>query len=183
MTPSVVYFVRIPNGHIKIGTTTNMHRRLPQLRARFGQLSTMMAAVPGFERDERAMHRKFEALRIANTEVFSPARELLEFINLLPDPVFRSLDEIPLPPRPPRRCVQDDRRREKTQSLYVCLGRICKAVRMNRSSVRSIAAKMEIKTITVSSMKGEWMHIDDFNRFREVAESIKANAFGRRRKH
>lgn len=78
----MVYFVRFPGlGFIKIGTTTNLKKRLDALRTSVpdGDLEVLLL-LPGSYDLERSMHRQFRHLRVRG-EWFRADDELLDFID------------------------------------------------------------------------------------------------------
>jgi len=76
----VVYLIQ-PNGRdglIKIGTTSNLGRRLRALGASDDHVLLML---PGTYRQERMLHAVFDADRVGRSEWFRPSLALLEFIQ------------------------------------------------------------------------------------------------------
>ena len=76
---SIVYYVRRPDGMIKIGTSRVADSRLGDVAREHGPL-TLMAFHAGARREESAMHRRFKALRVEG-EWFSPGLVLLGHIT------------------------------------------------------------------------------------------------------
>lgn len=80
--PKTIYFVQpIEGGPIKIGCTSNINRRLAQLKSHYGRPVRLLGYLHGTERTEREMHRRFAHLRIGRTEQFQASKELLDFIG------------------------------------------------------------------------------------------------------
>lgn len=80
---SSIYFVRVGlDGPIKIGSTTNMKKRLKNLQVSNPIPLNVMSVVPGTERDEQRLHQKFSHLFIQG-EWFHPGDDLLEFIDIV----------------------------------------------------------------------------------------------------
>lgn len=74
-----VYFAQAPTtGAIKIGFTSDVHRRIRQIRPRV----ELLALMHGGRSWERQMHDRFAHLRIEG-EWFQPADELINFIESL----------------------------------------------------------------------------------------------------
>lgn len=77
--PHVVYYLRLGNGDIKIGYTSNLPERMRALRARPGDL---LAVEPGAREKEKERHQQFASLRRESWwEDFEPAPELLRHIE------------------------------------------------------------------------------------------------------
>lgn len=75
-----VYFIQQgTDGPIKIGHTKNVDRRLRSLSTGSPVALHVLALTPGGEREERALHRRFDSLRMQG-EWFAPAPELIAFI-------------------------------------------------------------------------------------------------------
>lgn len=75
---SVVYFVEL-NGHIKIGTTTNMKQRLATLNTGGPTPVRLLATIEGNREMEQRLHKRFAHLRV-NGEWFEHRDELASFI-------------------------------------------------------------------------------------------------------
>lgn len=86
----MVYFFRVPDGRIKIGTTTNLIDRLSDIRRACGKPVAVLAVIPGWEPEEHAIHECFDHLRHLKSEFFAAGQDLLGFIENLPDPVLRA---------------------------------------------------------------------------------------------
>lgn len=88
---SIVYYVRRPDGMIKIGTSRTAGSRLDSIARRHGRL-VLMAFHTGARAEEAAVHRQFKALHIG-AEWHRPELPLLEHIakvrktmsNLVPE--------------------------------------------------------------------------------------------------
>lgn len=74
---SIVYYVRLTGDRIKIGTTTNMVRRMTSLRVR---VADVLATEPGGYDVEAARHRQFGHLRHGRLEHFDVDAGLLAHI-------------------------------------------------------------------------------------------------------
>lgn len=73
----IVYFVQgTISGLIKIGTTTNLKKRLQALRTGSAEPLVLLGAIPGGDREEQAFHARFGSQRVQG-EWFSPSPELL----------------------------------------------------------------------------------------------------------
>lgn len=79
--PPVVYFLRTPDGLVKIGHTAgNLGQRRQTFRA---QWEDVLALLPGSRADEAAMHRRFRRHLARGREFFQPAPEVIDYINEL----------------------------------------------------------------------------------------------------
>lgn len=79
----IVYYLRLPSGVIKIGTTAHPLKRLQQHRRLFGDFEPL-----GIEHGGRSLeterHRQFAHLRVPGTrEHFLPKQELIDHIDSL----------------------------------------------------------------------------------------------------
>lgn len=84
----MVYFVRIgPEGPVKIGTTTELRRRLKDLEAEYGVKLVVLGVRDGGLDAEREHHRMFDHLRLnrghckGRSERFSPGDDLLDYVR------------------------------------------------------------------------------------------------------
>ncbi len=78
---AVVYFAERESDHaIKIGWTSNVGRRLSELRKDEGTDVILLAAIPGDKLTELAMHERFAA-DLIELEWFRPSERLVEFIS------------------------------------------------------------------------------------------------------
>lgn len=75
---SIVYYIRRPDGMIKIGTSRAAGSRLDSIARKHGKL-VLMAFHTGARAEEAAIHRKFKALHIG-AEWHRPELPLLEHI-------------------------------------------------------------------------------------------------------
>lgn len=92
MSDSTVYFVlRDSDGAIKIGVTTDLRRRISDLRARHGQLS-VLATVEGAATREKLAHLIFADIRL-DGEFFKPTPALLAFVKQYGTPPPRVDDD------------------------------------------------------------------------------------------
>jgi len=74
---SVVYYVLMPGGTIKIGFTIDLYQRMSNLRV---DRDKVLATEPGGRPAERMRHRKFASIRIGNREDFKDTPELRAWI-------------------------------------------------------------------------------------------------------
>lgn len=79
---SLVYFAEREDGVIKIGFTSDVGRRLSELRKKYRSTMDLLACYPGSKPDELALHERFAPYALGD-ELFEPAPELLEFIASL----------------------------------------------------------------------------------------------------
>lgn len=105
----MIYFVRsIATGLIKIGHSSDVQRRMPELLREHGPME-LLSVLYGSAQTERAHHVHFAALN-AHGEWFTPGAQLLSYIASLPS------QEPPGPVRPMglgrRRTLSDVRSRE-----------------------------------------------------------------------
>lgn len=100
---SVVYFLQSrPSGPIKIGTTTDLGRRMATLRAGLPITSELLCTLTGSRELESHFHETFKEHRLEG-EWFEPVPELLDLIQrikrvgdaVLPPGLVRSLREAP----------------------------------------------------------------------------------------
>jgi hypothetical protein len=77
---SVVYFIRIEGGNIKIGTTTNMRRRMAAFATGICDPFSLVGCVPGGREEEREIHNRLARWRVRG-EWFKPAKEVTTFIE------------------------------------------------------------------------------------------------------
>jgi predicted transcriptional regulator len=75
----VIYFIRSPDGLIKIGHTCNILQRMKDFRRANPSLE-VVALLDGERPFERRLHAKFAHLRVFG-EWFSPGDDLMEFIE------------------------------------------------------------------------------------------------------
>lgn len=80
---AVVYYVqRMSDRAVKIGTSTDVAKRVRQLQARHGPGVVLLATEEGGYRQEAERHRQWAALRLEG-EWFRGEEELMEFIGRL----------------------------------------------------------------------------------------------------
>src|SRR5262245_18103667 len=80
MASCIVYFVRRESdGAIKIGITTNLRRRLPDLRRQHGTM-TLLGTVEGAANHEKLAHLVFADSRL-DGEFFQPSPALMAFLE------------------------------------------------------------------------------------------------------
>ena len=78
----VVYYLKLADGNIKIGTSRQAVDRLRQHRKRFGDFEPLAVELGG--RDlEAERHRQFAHLRVGRAEHFQPGPDLLDLIDSL----------------------------------------------------------------------------------------------------
>jgi hypothetical protein len=77
---SVVYFIRCPDGCIKIGYTTDLANRAYALAVDW---TGILAVIPGGHEIEQELHAKFRPFRARSREYYEPAPELLDHVNAL----------------------------------------------------------------------------------------------------
>lgn len=77
----LVYFLRLPNGNIKIGYTSQLPRRMQALTADFGGRLELIACTTGGLAKEQRLHNLFRDYRITEVqgEQFLPVPEILEY--------------------------------------------------------------------------------------------------------
>ena len=75
----MIYFIKSPQGPIKIGTTIRLTQRLRALASEHGQGLEVLAVADGSFEVERNLHRRFAHLRKVG-EWFEPGDDLLGFI-------------------------------------------------------------------------------------------------------
>jgi hypothetical protein len=79
----VIYFVRAGvKGPIKIGRTDQLSQRVQGLQVAHYEELTLLAVEPGSRAVERALHQRFDHLRLRG-EWFRPGMELLAYIESL----------------------------------------------------------------------------------------------------
>ena len=88
----MVYFLRIPSGLVKIGTTNILRYRLQAHTTTFGRPLSLLAVIPGWEEEERLIHRHFRDIK-EKRELFRYVSKLADFIEHLPPPVTQSCEE------------------------------------------------------------------------------------------
>ena len=77
----MVYFIQAKNSLVKIGKTTNLEKRLCDLRKEHGAI-VLLATIPDAE-DDGVYHSKFRDCW-SSGEWFTPSPELRAFIEALP---------------------------------------------------------------------------------------------------
>ena len=77
-----IYFVEREDGAIKIGWSSDVMRRVAELRKKFGTAAQLLACYPGDKPDELRLHDDFRASLIGD-EWFRPDERLLLFIDSL----------------------------------------------------------------------------------------------------
>ena len=90
----MLYFVRIPDGRIKIGVTEDFIKRRYALGSLYGRPIRLLSLIPGWEPEESAMHARFAAIRSPRNELFEATEELLTFIANLPRPKICTMSEV-----------------------------------------------------------------------------------------
>ena len=79
-----IYFMQAGNGPIKIGFSTNIKSRLPEIQRWHPEEIRLLKMVTGRIEGERDIHRLFKEDRIRG-EWFKPSEKLMAFINGLQD--------------------------------------------------------------------------------------------------
>jgi hypothetical protein len=80
--PPMVYFIRTPEGPIKIGTSSGwLHGRM---NARHAQWTDILAITPGSYDEEAAWHERFAEHALGH-ELFEPHEDILAAINEIRD--------------------------------------------------------------------------------------------------
>lgn len=77
---SVVYFVRVGEGAVKIGSTSGLAVRLSQLANHSGQPIEVLGFISGNKDKERELHNQFSGLRLYG-EIFAEREPLVSFIS------------------------------------------------------------------------------------------------------
>jgi len=76
-----VYFIKGPDGNIKIGRTTNLRLRINGLAGRAELKDVLLACIASIDyRLENDLHQRFKNLCVGY-EWFKPGRELMEYIE------------------------------------------------------------------------------------------------------
>jgi hypothetical protein len=94
MADSTLYFIRREaDGAIKIGITTNLGRRVPDLQRQHGAM-TVLGVVEGAATREKLAHLIFADDRL-DGEFFQPSQEVLSFVEqyAAPPPIMRISSE------------------------------------------------------------------------------------------
>jgi hypothetical protein len=89
----MIYFLRHPNGNIKIGTTIRLSVRKVQLERQEGVTLEVLAVTDGGFVEEHILHEKFASCWAGN-EWFRPSAPLLDFIERECRP-WDGTDEVP----------------------------------------------------------------------------------------
>jgi AcrR family transcriptional regulator len=95
---SSIYFLKRPDGDIKIETTRQVNVQLSQLIDQHGDL-ILLGMMQGADDEERLLRRQFAQYQRAGTEFFAPAPELLQFIHDKAKPVLKPEDKQKRRPR------------------------------------------------------------------------------------
>lgn len=82
---SVVYFAEREDGKIKIGWSSDVMRRVFELRKYMGCAVELRACFPGDKRKENALHKRFASARETG-EWYEPTKELSDFIASIGGP-------------------------------------------------------------------------------------------------
>ena len=76
-----IYFAQMENtGPIKIGISTDPHKRMASINTGSPYPITLLYFTPGCEEDEKALHREFMKFSIRN-EWFHPVKEIFKSIE------------------------------------------------------------------------------------------------------
>jgi len=80
---NVVYFIRAgARGPIKIGSTSDLGKRLASLQTASPQRLQLVGAIPGGAELERAIHARLSEFRISGGEWFGPAPEVRRWAQM-----------------------------------------------------------------------------------------------------
>ena len=82
----VIYAARTPDGHVKIGSTNDLPRRMAEHGI---PLSSVVATMPGGFRAERAIHRRLKPSRVAGLETYAWTDQVKTFIESMSTPSQR----------------------------------------------------------------------------------------------
>lgn len=79
-----IYFVSDGQGHIKIGYSSgDVGKRIAQLQVSSPMHLSCIAVLPGTQKLENELHRRFKSLRIrGNGEWFREDREILDYVGI-----------------------------------------------------------------------------------------------------
>ena len=77
---SIVYYLRLPDGLIKIGTTSRPLDRIGEHRRKSGSVE-VLAIEFGDDQLERMRHNQFRSWRVGRAEHFEPSTELQAHID------------------------------------------------------------------------------------------------------
>jgi hypothetical protein len=77
----MIYFARLATGSIKIGTAVDPQKRIKGLASVYDTSVILLGTMPGGPEEERAIHQRFDHLRLGKKEQFRPGPDLLEFIG------------------------------------------------------------------------------------------------------
>jgi hypothetical protein len=86
----MIYFAQLPTGTIKIGSSTNVGKRIADLERHYQQSVSLVRTMEGGLETEREIQKRFAHLRFdtrerrsgSKLEQFRPAADLMEFIGL-----------------------------------------------------------------------------------------------------
>jgi len=78
-TPTIYFVQSIDGGPVKIGYTTQLPKRLADLRSMNPRFLVLLASMPGTEDDERRLHERFSTTRL-HGEWFKSTTDLVALI-------------------------------------------------------------------------------------------------------
>lgn len=82
----VIYAIRLDGGVIKIGFTTDLHRRQITVAHRAGSITReLLAFRTGTQADEKALHGLLDGHQARGMEYYYPTRRVLEVVNQMRD--------------------------------------------------------------------------------------------------
>lgn len=156
MQPTIVYFAGDePTASIKIGQTTDLARRLGELRSGVSRLRPAfryLATMPGTVNDELSLHELFDAQALGG-EWFSPSDELLALIGSVRAGGY-AVQRVPSSQK--SRVAADTLRKALLDpgKMDAALRKIATALRKT-STTEEAAASLDVNVMT---LKG-WIHL------------------------
>lgn len=88
MADCYVYFIQAGTGYIKIGSTTDVKRRMCSLQTANAEQLNLLGVMKGSTAKEKSIHDRFKHLRVRG-EWFRPGDDLLAFIRESKSPTSR----------------------------------------------------------------------------------------------
>ena len=82
-TSRTIYAARTADGHVKVGSTDDLARRMAEHGI---PLSDVVATMPGGYRTERAIHRALKASRVAGLETYAWTPQVKDFVASMSTP-------------------------------------------------------------------------------------------------
>ena len=89
---SVVYFIQGSSGLIRIGVTSNLHRRIHEAMVGNDRRVVLVGAISGTNVLKRKLHRSFSEY-YSHGEWFHPVKELVDFFFSFREPTFQEVFE------------------------------------------------------------------------------------------